>query len=366
MTIALHTFVSIKDVCLHRTPFCHLLITRKNIPSGENAICQNGQVKVRKIIVVNIIFHTYFVLQLVFSKRLCLIWMIIRSSGSTISFSVVVKVPASHPSDPGSIPASMIFYNFFYLFFFFFFFLLFFYLGFKACQDYFTHFEPNRKLGRRTPRKQMGQGGATNPDHPRVERLVSHVIIGSNPQRWDVFNFLFAIWILCNLSGWQISCQNVNFHNRCDHKDISSEKTLYSGVGMSRVCLSQGLCTCQLQLRPIGLEKAKIYQGFLPIKEVIKTDNSNQTSTPSTFVAETINVLRCYRHTMRTGSLHYSFLSFFLSLQMNEVLKVELQFISSQCALDIFHYCRKSRSPSHNFFVLKHVTLQILDFIPVI
>ena len=146
------------------------------------------------------------------------------------------------------------------------------------------------------------------------------------------------------MSGWQISCQNVDFHNRCDHKDIFSEKTLYSGVEMSRVGLSQGLCTCQLQLRPTGFEKAKIYRGFLPIKEVIKTDNSNRTSTPSTFVAGKINVLGCYRHPMGTGSLHYSFLSFlslqmneilqFISLQMNEILKVELQFISSQCALD--------------------------------
>ena len=60
MQIALHTFISIKDVCLHRTPFSHLLITRKNISSGENTICQNGQVKVTKIIAANIIFHTYF------------------------------------------------------------------------------------------------------------------------------------------------------------------------------------------------------------------------------------------------------------------------------------------------------------------
>ena len=60
MEIALHTFVSIKDVCLHRTPFSHLLITRKKIPFVENTICQNGQVKVTKIIAANIIFHTYF------------------------------------------------------------------------------------------------------------------------------------------------------------------------------------------------------------------------------------------------------------------------------------------------------------------
>ena len=143
MKIALHTFISIKDVCLHRTPFSHLLIARKNIPSGENTICQNGQMKVTKIIAANIIFHTYFAV-----RRRCLIWMIIRSSDSTISFSVVVKVPAYHPSDPGSIPASVTFFTIF-----FFFFLFFFYLAFTARQYYFTHFEPNLKIGRRTPRK---------------------------------------------------------------------------------------------------------------------------------------------------------------------------------------------------------------------
>ena len=86
-------------------------------------------------------------MQLVLSRRRCLIWMVIRSSDLTISFSVVVKEPAYHPSDPGSILASVIFYNLF------FFFSFFFYLGFTARQDYFTHFEPDRKVGRRTPRK---------------------------------------------------------------------------------------------------------------------------------------------------------------------------------------------------------------------
>ena len=60
MKIALHTFISIKNVCLHRTPISHLLITQKKLPSGENAICQNGQVNVTKIIAANIIFHIYF------------------------------------------------------------------------------------------------------------------------------------------------------------------------------------------------------------------------------------------------------------------------------------------------------------------
>ena len=99
--------------------------------------------------------------------------MVIRSLDSTISFSVVVKIPASHPSDPGSIPASVMFYN--------------------------------------------------------------------------LFN--------------QISCQNVDFHNRCDHKDISSKKKLYSGVGIVKSLFKSR----QLRLRPIGFEKAKINRGFLPI-----------------------------------------------------------------------------------------------------
>ena len=34
-----------------------------------------------------------------------------------------------------------------------------------------------------------------------------------------------------------MSCQNADFHNQCDHKDISSEKTLNSGIRMSEfVC----------------------------------------------------------------------------------------------------------------------------------
>ena len=104
----------------------------------------------------------------------------------------------------------------------------------------------------------------------------------------------------------------------------------------------QGLCTCQLQFRPIGFEKAKIYRGFLPIKEVVQTDSSNRTSTPSTFVAEKINVLRCYRYPGLCIIHFYHFLSLqmneilqFISLQMNEILKVELQFVSSQGALDV-------------------------------
>ena len=97
MKIALHTFISIKDVCLHRTPFSHLLITRKNIPSGENMDRWRWQKSSRQI------QSSIHILQLVLSRRRCLILMIIRSSDSTISFNVVVKVPASHPSYPSSI-----------------------------------------------------------------------------------------------------------------------------------------------------------------------------------------------------------------------------------------------------------------------
>ena len=61
-------------------------------------------------------------------------------------------------------------------------------------------------------------------------------------------------------------------------------------------------------------EKVKIYRA----KEVIKIDNSDRTSTPRTFVA-----ISDWENNQ------------FLSLQMNEILKVELQFISSQCALDV-------------------------------
>ena len=53
------------------------------------------------------------------------------------------------------------------------------------------------------------------------------------------------------------------------------------------------MLTSRLMHMPVttGVEKAKIYRGLLPIKEVIKTDNSDRTSTPSTFVAGKINVL---------------------------------------------------------------------------
>ena len=60
MKIALHTFISIKNVSLHPTPISHLLITEKKFSSGENTICQNGQVDVTKLIAANIIFHLYF------------------------------------------------------------------------------------------------------------------------------------------------------------------------------------------------------------------------------------------------------------------------------------------------------------------
>ena len=117
----------------------------------------------------------------------------------------------------------------------------------------------------------------------------------------------------------------------------------------------------------MGFEKAKIYRGFLPIKEVIKTDNSDRTSTPNTFVATShreneYTVMLSLSHGDRV-SLHYFFLSF-LSLQMNEILKVELQFISSQCALDVSIIVGKPKAHSV-MSVYYNVTLQILKFISV-
>ena len=62
----------------------------------------------------------------------------------------------------------------------------------------------------------------------REQNGLSHMwhVLGSNPQRRDVLIFIFAFLFLCNLSGWQMSCQNVDFHNQCDHKAISSEKNI--------------------------------------------------------------------------------------------------------------------------------------------
>ena len=60
MKIALHTFISIKNVCLHRTLISYLLITQKKLSFGEKNDCQNGKVNMTKIMAANIIFHTYF------------------------------------------------------------------------------------------------------------------------------------------------------------------------------------------------------------------------------------------------------------------------------------------------------------------
>ena len=161
----------------------------------------------------------------------------------------------------------------------------------------------NGKLGRKRAIPEKNQ---LITREQNLARLICATVQGSNPQRWDILNFLFAFLILCNLSGWQVSCQNVEFHNQCDYKDISSEKTLNCGVGMSK------FVWCQLQLRPIGSEKARIFRGFLPIKVVIKTDNFDRTSTPSTFGDRV-----CRKR----------FLHFFKWM--------ELQFISSQCTFDV-------------------------------
>ena len=55
----------------------------------------------------------------------------------------------------------------------------------------------------------------------------------------------------------------------------------------------------------------------------------------------------------------------FISLQMNEILKVELQLISPQCALDVSIIVGNPEVHPIISSVLKHVTLQVLDFISV-
>ena len=44
----------------------------------------------------------------------------------------------------------------------------FFYLGFTACPDYFTHFEPNQSQGGEILEKKT-------PDHPQAELGLSHM-----------------------------------------------------------------------------------------------------------------------------------------------------------------------------------------------
>ena len=58
------------------------------------------------------------------------------------------------------------------------------------------------------------------------------------------------------------------------------------------------------------VRESKDISRILPIKEVVETDNSNRTSMLSTFVAEKVNVLRCYRY---PGLCIIHFLSFFVS-----------------------------------------------------
>ena len=138
-----------------------------------------------------------------------------------------------------------------------------------------------------------------------------------------------------------------------------------------RVCLNKSRLM-HIPAATYRVRESKDISRISALKEVIKTD---RTSTSSTFVAEKINVPRCYRFPMGTGSLHFSFLSLFISSNEGDLtiyissnewdLKggttVHVISVRTRC----FHYCRKSRSPSHNFFVLKHETLQFLGFISV-
>ena len=58
-----------------------------------------------------------------------------------------------------------------------------FYLGFTACQDYFTHFEPSQLFGG----AKTGNPWENTPDHTQAELGLYYMWpeLGSNPQRWD-------------------------------------------------------------------------------------------------------------------------------------------------------------------------------------
>ena len=103
-----------------------------------------------------------------------------------------------------------------------------------------------------------------------------------------------------------------------------------------------------------GVRESKDTSRFsAAIKELIKTDNSERTSTPNTFAANSYRENKCTAmvslpHGDRV-SLHYSFL-LFLSLQMNEILKMELQFFSSIFSvIDAAIRIQASTSTSRNF-----------------
>ena len=159
MKIALHTFISIKNV------FCFFFTSDSNLPSFDYSKKKKASIPGKTRFVEmdrwmwqkssRQIWSSIHILQLVLSRRRCLIWMIIRSSDSTISFSVVVKVSAYHPSDPCSTPARVIFYIFF--------------IWFYGPSRWFHSFwaDPFVRWGDE-PREKP-------PDHPRVERLVPHV-----------------------------------------------------------------------------------------------------------------------------------------------------------------------------------------------
>ena len=56
-------------------------------------------------------------------------------------------------------------------------------LGFKACHDYFTCFEPSQSVGG----VKTGDPREKPPDHQQAELGLSDMWpeLGSNPQRWD-------------------------------------------------------------------------------------------------------------------------------------------------------------------------------------
>ena len=181
------------------------------------------------------------------------------------------------PSDPGSIPARVFFLQ---LFFFFFFYL---------------HFPPpffiwvlrpvkiislilsriNRKVGRRTPRK------TTWPSTSKTACLTrdmwsARILSG---ETFLIFFLLFEFYVTW-VDG-RFPVKMLIFTIGVIIKTFPQRKHCTQALECQNVWLSQGLCTCQLQLRPIGFEKAKIYRGFCPLKKLLKLTTLTERQRPA-------------------------------------------------------------------------------------
>ena len=62
-------------------------------------------------------------------------------------------------------------------------------------------------------------------------------------------------------------CQNVDFHNQCDHKAISSEKTLDSGVGMSEFVYVKAYANASCNFGQWGSRKQRYIEVICLLKK---------------------------------------------------------------------------------------------------